>query len=679
MFRCSAVLRTRSSALVALARDAARTKDDARKMQRVTDEILRDFAAVPKSELNQLLTIIASARGLDGAGPRGDDKETFWDTVLPLARAQFDTPLERAYLCSILAKLKRPQMVPSLVQEVIRAPETTLFELGILADAWTKLDLDSSVKDAIATAVENKIDQQCDNACVAGLLTAFKDHPTLRPALEEKTVALLADNAVWEARNICSVCNSMRLHPTSPVFAAAAGVIRRQPHDFDAKATAILLNAFSSIDDSALARKIAGILLANDSIEWRFSRDISQSLNALAKMEYGDSIAVEHLCDAFLRIKWTARDIANVLDALSRLGVENEEIIQKAREFVPGNISHFRDSRDVAATFVAFGRFKVRDVPLFVTLSHQVERNFDAFSLPQLADIVTSFARLDIRDVHFLQRVAEYVCKKKVCSTDAVTFLSAFGRLQIAHPDMLDHLGSSLEFPLSASDAKEVVVAFSLAPRHHPCVEAAADQFPAHDAHVFEVYRALARLRIRHEGVRQKTRALVEESEGNYVGDVRFLNFAYAEVQLEGKMTASWPRRNSELTLDKGGRLRAATSSLATIAFGAADEVGPLSWFKAAIEDKGGLHQRIDRIDLCLWSHLALWNAIASKWAWSLPTNTLLTLELLLMDVPLPKEDGWKLDKTALSVYKELAKLDLKCDTNVFLGGGLRTDMVVRA
>ena len=46
-------------------------------------------------------------------------------------------------------------------------------------------------------------------------------------------------------------------------------------------------------------KKIAGILLANDSIEWKFSRDISQSLNALAKMEYGVSVCLyiyEFMC-----------------------------------------------------------------------------------------------------------------------------------------------------------------------------------------------------------------------------------------------------------------------------------------------------------------------------------------------------------------------------------------------
>eukprot|EP00397_Hematodinium_sp_SG-2012_P045216 GEMP01050712.1.p1 GENE.GEMP01050712.1~~GEMP01050712.1.p1 ORF type:complete len:444 (+),score=93.00 GEMP01050712.1:164-1495(+) len=442
---------------------------------------------------------------------------------------------------------------------------------------------------------------------------------------------------------------------------------------FDAKATAILLNAFASVDNAC---DVGRVLLSRlRPCEWTFARDISMALNALAQMGWqaSENDAVQRLCDAFMKVKWTSRDLANVLEAITRMDFVHDEMIAEVRSYIPANVAAFRYPRDVTALFLAFGRQRVRDAPLFIALSHAVERHLDEYSLQQLAHIVTSFARLEIRNTHFLQLLSEYLCDQKVGPIEAVTFLSSLGRLQIAHPKMMDHLGSSLAFPLSPSDSKEVAVSFSRAPRYHNCLVRLADEFPAMNVDIVEVYRAFARLRLRHENVRRNAWAVLDPT-----SDKQFIQLAYSELQLYGRLSALWPRRRG-LQLEKGVRLLAFTTSLAAITFGAPDKVGALWWMREAVEDVNGMQLRVDRLDRCVWSHVALWNSLASDWAANLSMNTLLALELVLMDAPKPKRDGWKLTAEAIGVHKECKKLGYICDTNMFFGSALRTDIVLAA
>lgn len=403
-------------------------------MVRLSSEILGDFSAIKTAEINQLLNIVAE---FSHTPPQ------FWDSILPLAHEKLTTPLQRAYFFNICVKLNRPnQYSPDI-------SAASLFELSILASAATKAKI-PLLKEKIALETMERIDEPCDNAAIASLLSCFKDHP-LQEALVQKAIMQL-DQQPWSPQNLCAIANSLRHYPESPLFPAVLRKLQEEEDcSFDAKATSLLLNAFALVKNSdassmvsarlAPSHDVAHILLRNPP-QWNISRDIGLALNALAQMAWNPQTnnAVQGLCDAFMKCEWTPRDLANVLDALSRMEFTHTELLEEAKIYIPSNIASIHHCRDVSALFVAFGRLRIRDVPLFLLLSHAVERHLNEYSLRQLGEITTAFARLEIRDTTFLQLLSEYLCDQKISSEEALTFLASLGRLRIAHPKLMDHL-----------------------------------------------------------------------------------------------------------------------------------------------------------------------------------------------------------------------------------------------
>ncbi|CAE8737197.1 unnamed protein product, partial [Polarella glacialis] len=228
------------------------------------------------------------------------------------------------------------------------------------------------------------------------------------------------------------------------------------------------------------------------------------------------------------------RDAANALDALGRLSLRHQRILEGLAEYLPANLARF-GPQDVVGVAVALGRLQESDEALLLAMAGLISRDLQRFSMGQLAHVYTAFARLRLNEVRTLQRVLDRCADPQAWKVfqpgDAVALLAAWGRLRAAHAGafeaasrvLLEESPDGKQVPLEClgpTDLQEVVSAYARARwAYKPMLTAVADATSLDGIVPFEVTAsvlvALCRLRWQHPALQHRALAAMLAAENS--------------------------------------------------------------------------------------------------------------------------------------------------------------------
>eukprot|EP00439_Symbiodinium_sp_Y106_P049845 s5_g6.t1 len=122
------------------------------------------------------------------------------------------------------------------------------------------------------------------------------------------------------------------------------------------------------------------------------------------------------------------RDVANAVDALGRLRLRCEALLEALATFVPTQLEKF-GPKDVVGVAVALGRLQERDDATLLALAGLATMDLHKYSVSQIAALLTAFARVRVREV-----AGEILDPAEFADGDASleeVFSVAFGKLGV--------------------------------------------------------------------------------------------------------------------------------------------------------------------------------------------------------------------------------------------------------